>query len=115
MSFPVEVDIVADLQCELDARPISVHAHQGVIVVRVESRATATSIIRHIRRFGRLRTTISRMNSVLLSTSQRLELHVADTEVMTMGFGTDSGILRFAGMPNVKVWPFGRVRRSGSP
>lgn len=112
MSTPVVIDIVATIECELDGQALAVHAGQGVIVVNVETAKTAGGLVGHFRRFGKTRRTIARLNAVLVAISHRLELHVDDVIVASMGYGTDSGLLRFVGIPHLRIWPLRLLRRS---
>jgi hypothetical protein len=105
VSTRLAIDITASLKCELDGQSLDVQATGGVIVIKVETAKTARTLIGHARRFGKLRSTAARLNAILMATSHRLELHVDDTIVASMGQGTDSGLLRFAGLHNLRVWP----------
>ena len=106
MSKPFAIDVEASLECELDGQAVAVHAGQGVIVINVETAKTARAVIGHARRFGKLRPTVARLNAALLAASHRLELRVDDVIVASMGQGTDSGFLRFAGLKHVRFRPF---------
>ena len=114
MSISDVIDLEASLECELDDQPISVRASRGVIVVNVETPKIARSIFQLVRRFGTLRSTVPRINEALLASSHRLELHVEDVLVMSMGHGTQSGLLRLAGFRHVRVWPSRLLRRQRS-
>ena len=100
------LDLEASLECELDGRPISIEARRGVIVVRTEDTQTARVIIKTLRGCGSLRPTLNRVIDTLLATSQRLELHVDNVVVASMGQGIGSGLLSLVGIRNVRIWPF---------
>lgn len=97
--------IEADLQCELDDIPLSIHSSGGVIVVRVESRKEARKLLLSSRRFSGLRQIAGQINDGLDLVSHRLEVHVEDTTVLAMGHGIESGFLRIVGFKKTKVWP----------
>ena len=110
MSTPLVIDIEASLECELDGQALAVHASQGVIVINVETVKTARALIRHVRRFGKIRSTVDRLNAALIAASHRLELHVDEVTVASMGHETDSGFLRVAGLQHLKIWPLRLLR-----
>ena len=110
MSTPLVIDIEASLECELDGQALAVHARQGLIVINVESAKTARALIRHVRRFGKIRSTVARLNAALIAASHRLELHVDEVTVASMGHETDSGFLRLAGLQHLKIWPLRLLR-----
>ena len=105
MSPSFLIDIAASLECELDGQPLAVHASEGLIVINVETAKMARALIGHVRRLGKLRSTVARLNAALIAGSHRLELHVDDFVVVAMGRGTDSGFLRFVGLQRVRIWP----------
>jgi len=111
VSTRLAIDIAASLQCELDGQALDIQAAGGVIVIKVETAKTARTLLGHVRRFGKLRSTAARLNAVLTATSHRLELHVDDVIVASMGQGTKSGLLRFAGVQNLRVWPLRLLQR----
>ena len=85
MSTPLVIDIEASLECELDGQALAVHASQGLIVINVETAKMARALIGHVRRFGKIRSTVARLNAALIAASHRLELHVDDVVVVSMG------------------------------
>ena len=110
MPTPVAIAVDAKLECEFDGSPVLIRAREGVIVVAFESTMTARAIFGQLRRFGKLRSVVVRLNDALLLSAQRLELHIGDRNVLAMGADTNSGLLRIAGIKNVQVWPFCRSR-----
>lgn len=102
-SFVVDID--ASLECELDGQALAVHVSKGLIVINVETAKMARALISHARRLGKLRSTVARLNAALIAGSHRLELHVADVVVVSMGGESDSGFLRFVGLPHLRIWP----------
>ncbi len=104
------MDIEAALTCEWDGQPLAVHASGGVIVVNVKTVKMARALLGQVRRFGKLRSTVARLNAALITTSQRLELHVDDVVVAAMGRGTASPLLRLAGFPHLRIWPLRLLR-----
>ena len=111
---PLVIDIEASLKCELDGQALAVRAGQGVIVINVETAKTARALIGHVRRFGKIRLTVARLNAALIAVSHRLELHVDNVIVASMGRETDSGLLRLAGLPRLRIWPVRLLLRSTS-
>ena len=105
MPTRVEWELEASLQCELDGHPIAIEARRGVIVVRVEAAKTVVPVLKALRRFGSLRSTLTRLNRSLLVSAQRLELYADNVMVVSMGHGTGSGLLRLAGIRNLRLWP----------
>ena len=81
-----------------------------MIVINVETAKMARALIGHVRRFGKLRSTVARLNAALIAASHRLELHVDDVIVASMGRGTDSGFLRLAGLQHLRIWPLRLLR-----
>ena len=112
MSPSFVIDIDASLECELDGQPLAVHASDGLIVINVETAKMARALIGHFRRNGKLRATVARLTDGLLAISHRLELHVDEVIVASIGEGTDSGFLRLAGLQHVRLWPLRLIRRS---
>ena len=110
MSTPLEIDIEASLECELDGQALAVHAGQGEIVIKVETVKTARALIGQVRRFGKIRSTVARLNAALFKASHRLEFHVDDVIVASMGQGTDSGLLQLAGLRHLRIWPLRLLR-----
>ena len=105
MSTNLAVNLEASLECELDGQPVSVNAENGLIVVKIHSSKDARSMLRLIRGLGDLRANAARINEVLLGTSQQLQVQISDATIVSMGRDTESGLMRLAGFPNVKVWP----------
>ena len=110
MSTPLVIDIEASLECELDGQALAVHSRQGLIVINVESAKTARALIRHVGRFGRIRSSVTRLNAALIAASHRLELRVDEVTVASMGHEADSGFLRLAGLQHLKIWPLRLLR-----
>ena len=106
------IDFEASLECELDGQALAVHAREGVIVINVETAKTARALIGQVRRLGKTRTTVARLNAALIEASHRLELHVDGAIVASMGQGTDSGLLRIVGLHHLRIWPLRLLRRS---
>ncbi|OUT60883.1 MAG: hypothetical protein CBB71_06330 [Rhodopirellula sp. TMED11] len=104
------IDIEASLECELDGQALSVRASQGLIVINVQSAKTARALVRHFRRFGKIRSTVDRLNAALIASSHRLEMHIDEVTVVEMGRGTESGFLRVAGLQHLKIWPLRLLR-----
>lgn len=98
-------ELEASLECELDGRAISIEAMQGVIIVRAENPRTAGAIINCLRRLGPLQPTLNRITDTLVATSQRVEFHVDNAMVASMGHGIASGMLSVVGIRHVRVWP----------
>jgi hypothetical protein len=106
------MDIEAAFECELDGEALTIQATQGVIVLNVETPEMARTLVAHFRRIGKLRATVARLTDGLLAISHRLELHVDEVVVASIGEGTDSGFLRLAGLQHVRLWPLRLLRRS---
>ena len=104
MGSAVDLNLDAELSCEMDGHPVSIEAGGGRIIVRVNSMEGARVILARLRRLGRLRAIITRVAEWLVDTSLRLEFRLGDVVVMSMGSGIPSGILRLAGMRNVRLW-----------
>ena len=110
MSAAFAIDLAASLECELDGQPLTVRASEGLIVINVETAKMARVLIGHVRSLGKLRSTVARLNATLIAGAQRLELHVDDVVVVSMGRGAASGILRLVGLRRVRIWPLRLLR-----
>lgn len=104
-------NLEASLDCQLDGRRVSVAASHGVIVVDVETLAAAKEMIRICRVLGSIRSAITHTNRALTTISHRLEIHVGGATIVAMGHGTNSGVLRLAGLRQIRFWPLRLLRR----
>lgn len=105
MATPLVIDVNASLKCELDGQALAVRVEQGVIVINVKTAKTARAVIGQVHRFGNIRSNVARLNAALMKASHRLEIHVDDVMVASMGRGTDSGLLRLVGLRRFRIWP----------
>ncbi len=114
MSTSHVIDVEASRECELNGEAFALHARRGVIVINVKTAKTARALIGQLCRVGKTRSTAARLNAALMNVSHRLEVHVDGVIVASMGQGTNSGLLRFAGLRQLRIWPLRLLRRSPS-
>ena len=101
------LQIEADLSCDLDGKSITVNAYDDEIVVNVGDWTSMMSLAKIFRPL------IQRNRKLVIAAFERTEstmtFKVNDRNVFRLGYGVHSSLLRFGGWLPVRMYPIGIV------
>ncbi len=100
-----DLEIFADLDCELDGQPISIAAAGRTIVVRLPGGATARQLLRLGSRDGFPRRSLWQARKLLDDNHLRLDIHLGKRLLGSIGHQVGNSAWNLLGLPKMRLSP----------
>ena len=115
ISSKPSVEVMADLRCELDGRPVIIFTEGDAIVVEVERIGDVVRLLRLLGAGESLRKHAKRLATLLNDFDLKIESRVSGRVVGLIGFDVESYFWRLLGVPNVQLKPLAIVANAVRP